>query len=54
MPTGICPSPGDYVVKGALATMSKPGDLKDREHFRITGVGDNRRGILSHWKVMGQ
>ena len=54
MPTGISPSPGDYVVRGTLAAMTMPGDLKDREHFRITSIGDNRRGLLSHWKVIGQ
>lgn len=45
---------GDYVVRGEIAEVGKPADLKSREHFRITSIGDNRRGILPHWRLSGQ
>ena len=48
------PKPGDYVVRGTVESVSKPADLKTTEHFRITSVGDNRRGGLPHWRVSGQ
>lgn len=47
------PAPGDYVVKGTVEDVTKPADLKGREYFRITSVGDNRRGMLPHWRVAG-
>lgn len=53
MPTGISPSVGDYVAHGVITSVGRPADLAGREHFRITAVGDNRRGGLSHWKVSG-
>ncbi len=47
------PAPGDYVARGVVANISKPSDLKGVEHFRITAVGDNRRGSLPHWRLTG-
>lgn len=45
---------GDYVVLGTVEGIEKPSDLKNIEHFRITAVGDNRRGSLAHWRLSGQ
>lgn len=53
VPTGIAPAPGDYVVRGIVLSVDRPADLSGHEHFRITAVGDNRRGGLAHWKVNG-
>ena len=49
----ISPVPGDYVVKGIVKSVTKPADLKAVEYFRITSVGDNRRGSLPHWRLSG-
>lgn len=51
--TDISPAPGDYVVRGIVKDITKPSDLKGAEYFRITSVGDNRRGSLPHWRVSG-
>ena len=53
VPTGVAPSVGDYVVRGVITAVNRPSDLAGNEYFRITAVGDNRRGGLSHWKVSG-
>lgn len=50
----ISPASGDYVVLGEIADVSKPADLKNRPHFRVTATGDNRRGRLAHWRLSGQ
>ena len=47
-------STGDYVVLGAVSSVAAPSDLAGREHFRVTAIGDNRRGKLAHWRVSGQ
>ncbi len=52
--TGVQPALGDYVVKGTIRNVEKPADLKNSEYFRITAIGDNRRGGLPHWRVSGQ
>ena len=52
--TGVEPSLGDYVVKGIINHIEKPADLKNTVYFRITAIGDNRRGGLPHWRVSGQ
>ncbi len=44
---------GDYVVKGELSGVTSPKDLKGTEHFRVTTIGDNRRGRLPHWRLSG-
>lgn len=42
------PESGDMIVRGILAEYSKAA-LKDREWFRVSMVGDNRRGrFLPH------
>ena len=47
-------APGDYVVLGTLNTYETKSDLKEFDHFRITAIGDNRRGNLAHWRLSGQ
>lgn len=43
------PEPGDILVRGVLEEYSGKSSLKDREYFRISRVGDNRRGrYLAH------
>ena len=49
----IDPTPGDYIALGVVDGITKPADLKGKTHFRITSVGDNRRGSLPHWRVGG-
>lgn len=51
---GVEPSLGDYVVKGIINSIETPSDLKGEVYFRITAIGDNRRGGLSHWRLSGQ
>lgn len=53
MPDGVKPDEGDYIARGVVSEITKPGDFKDIEHFRITSVGANTRGLLSHWRVDG-
>lgn len=53
MPTGIKPDEGDYIARGVVSEIAKPSDLKDIEHFRITSVSANTRGMLPHWRVDG-
>lgn len=50
----IEPAVGDYVALGEVESIELPSDLKQYDHFRITAVGDNRRGRLSHWRLSGQ
>ena len=45
---------GDYVALGIVLDIQKPADLKSVDHFRITAIGDNRRGKLPHWRLSGQ
>ena len=52
--SGVEPALGDYVVKGIAEGIEKPADLKNTVHFRITAIGDNRRGKIPHWRVSGQ
>ena len=47
-------SHGDYVALGIVLDIQKPADLKSVDHFRVTAVGDNRRGKLPHWRLSGQ
>lgn len=53
MPADVRPAVGDYIARGAVSDILRPSDLKDLEHFRITSVGANTRGMLSHWRVDG-
>lgn len=50
----ISPSMGDYVVLGAVANVTAPSDLAKHDYFRVTAIGDNRRGWLAHWRLSGQ
>lgn len=52
-PMKLAPRVGDYVARGVAAEITKPADLKGVEHFRITSVGDNRRGGMPHWRLSG-
>lgn len=45
---------GDYIAQGVITDVEKPSDLKDAISFRITAIGDNRRGSLAHWRLSGQ
>lgn len=45
---------GDYIVRGTISNVFSVSDLKNVEHFRITAIGDNRRGSLAHWRFSGQ
>lgn len=46
-------SPGDWLVLGVVESVETPSSI-ELDKFRITAIGDNRRGILSHWRVSGQ
>lgn len=48
------PKEGDYCVKGIIQNVTKPADLKNTEHFRITSKGYNQRSPLAHWRLSGQ
>ena len=50
----ISPSLGDYVALGTVSNVSTPSDLSGVDHFRVTAIGDNRRGTLAHWRLSGQ
>ena len=52
--SGVTPSLGDYVVKGVVDGLATPSELKNKEHFRITAISNNRRGGLAHWRFSGQ
>lgn len=45
---------GDYIARGKVKGIEKPSDLVGLDKFRITAIGDNRRGILPHWRFSGQ
>ena len=49
----ITVSVGDYVALGAVNVVA-PSALAGYDHFRLTAVGDNRRGKLAHWRLSGQ
>ena len=52
--SSITPQPGDYIVRGIVSSVRRvPADIAEREYFRISAVGDNRRGRLQHWAVSG-
>lgn len=44
---------GDYIAKGNIVVETVHA-LKNIDHFRITAIGDNRRGSLAHWRFSGQ
>lgn len=45
---------GDYIALGVVEAVEAPSDLEGIDHFRITAIGDNRRGGLAHWRFSGQ
>ena len=45
---------GDRLALGVISKVEKTSDLKDVDSFRITAIGDNRRGVLAHWRFDGQ
>ncbi len=48
---------GDIVVRSAIAReITGPAQLTDQEHFVVTAVRDNRRGLpaLYHWRIDGK
>ena len=51
---GVEPSLGDYCVKGIVKGIEKPADLKNEVYFRITAIGNNKRGGLPHIRISGQ
>lgn len=53
-PVNFNPVTGDYCVKGTVKSIEKQSDLKGLDYFRITAVGNNKRGILSHIRISGQ
>lgn len=53
LPPDEPPRRGDYLVRGVITSVSSPADLTGREYFRITAIGDNRRGRNPHWAVSG-
>lgn len=42
----VTPREGDILVRGILAEYTGKKCLKDREWFRVSSVGDNRRGVF--------
>ena len=44
---------GDWLVLGRVESVEKPSDVT-LDKFRITAIGDNRRGMLGHWRLSGQ
>lgn len=46
-------SPGDWLVLGEVSSVDTPSSI-ELDKFRITAIGDNRRGLLAHWRVSGQ
>lgn len=45
---------GDHLAFGVVSDIQKVSDLKEFDSFRITAIGDNRRGTLAHWRFDGQ
>lgn len=46
---------GDHIIRGTVdGTITKRSDLKGYEFVTVVSVGDNRRGSLRHWAVIGK
>lgn len=56
LPEGIVLANGDYIVKDALGdkNITKHSDLKGLEYATVVSIGDNRRGMLRHWVLVGK
>lgn len=50
----IIVSPGDYVAFGVVENFTNIKELKNVDYFRVTAIGDNRRGFMNHWRLSGQ
>lgn len=44
---------GDWLALGRVESVELPRDV-EADKFRITAIGDNRRGSLKHWRFSGQ
>lgn len=53
MPDGLRVQTGDYLVRGALESVSSLRDLQNYAFMKVLAVTDNRRGRLRHWAVSG-
>lgn len=50
----ILPTPGDFMALGAVQAVTDRKDLQKLQHFRVSKVIDNCKGIfLRHVKVVG-
>ena len=50
----ILPTPGDFMALGAVQAVTGRKDLQGLQHFRVSKVIDNCKGIfLRHVKVVG-
>lgn len=45
---------GDHIALGVVSKVERISDLKEVDSFRVTAIGDNRRGSLAHWRFDGQ
>lgn len=43
----------DYIVKGQIEAVNRPGGLTSLTYFQVTAISDNRRGSLPHVMVSG-
>lgn len=55
-PDAVPATVGDIIVRGLLGTdITQPKELGTYEHYTITAVRDNRRGICGrHWRIEGK
>lgn len=54
MPEGVRIQTGDFLVRGNIHDdIAKPSDIVQYEHIKIMSVGNNCRGRLRHWVVVG-
>lgn len=51
---GVTPKRGDFLVLGAVASVSCIEEISAHTGFVIHSVGDNRRGRSPHWAVSGE
>lgn len=56
LPHGILIANGDYIINGILGerTINKHSDMAGIDYVTVVSVGDNRRGRLRHWAVIGK
>lgn len=51
---GVTPKRGDFLVLGAVTSVSCIEEISAHTGFVIHSVGDNRRGRFRHWVVSGE